>query len=378
LKKKRINVLFLLPKLKPGGSETLVLNIVKGMDRKRFVPNIAWFHEEKAGPFCDLDKVPMIFLDKRAGFDFLLIFKILKIIKDKRIDIVNAHHFMPLFYSFFACKLSLCTKLIYTEHSVWELEERIIGYWKQIARVIFRRVDAIVGVSPEIAGYFVDAYSIDERQVYSIINGVDINRFKPAGGRVRSSGSKSGTITIGMIGNFKHVKNHALLINAFKDLVASFPNCRLWLIGQGFPNEPDNSEDVIAHMVDQYALADKVQFMGYREDVDDLLKAMDIFCLPSHQEGLPMSIIEAMATGLPVIGTDVPGIRIVVKSNRNGFLVASNNQAELTRALIQLVSDAGLRKKMGEAGRADVEKYYSLKKCIEEYSALFESLIDQR
>jgi len=174
------------------------------------------------------------------------------------------------------------------------------------------------------------------------------------------------------------VKNHALLIKAFKDLVEGFPNCRLWLIGQGFSNDPDNNENEIIHMVNRYALADKVQFMGYREDVDDLLKAMDIFCLPSHQEGLPLSIIEAMATGLPVVGTDVPGIRIVVKPSRNGFLVAPNNQAELTQALIQLVSDAGLRKRMGQVAREDIEKYYSFEKCVKEYSALFESLADQR
>jgi glycosyltransferase involved in cell wall biosynthesis len=315
----------------------------------------------------------MFFLSKRAGFDFLVIFKLLKIIRDNNIDIVNAHHFMPLFYSFFACKLSRHTKLVYTEHSVWEAE-RLVGLWKSAARLIFGWTDAMVAVSPEIMEYLINKYRIKRRQICTIINGVDADRFKPGNKPEKSDTDKNGTVTIGMVGNFKHVKNHAILIKAFRDIVIDFPYCRLWFVGQGFPNDPENTEEEIRNIVSRYGIADKVRFLGYREDVHTLLQSMDIFCLPSLREGLPLSIIEAMATGLPVVGTNVDGIRVVVKSDRNGFLVDSNNQAELAHALAQLVADSSLRKRMGRVAREDVEKYYSLKKCIERYSLLFESL----
>jgi glycosyltransferase involved in cell wall biosynthesis len=365
-------ILFVLPGLRQGGAEMVVFNILKGIDRNLFLPSIAWFHGDMYYPFTELKNIRAFFINKKKGFDLKRIYKFYKFLHTEKIDIINAHLFMPLFYSFLAGKLRNGPKLIYTEHSVWEAQQHF-GIWKLITKYILQKTDAIVGVSPEITNFLQKRYKLSHHQCHTILNGVDIDKFKPGNknGLRQSIGLHMNEIVIGMTGNFRRAKNHVLLINAFAKLASEHSTLRLVLVGQGFPRDPNNTEKECKDLVRQYGLKERVKFLGYRGDVQNILPCLDIFCLPSLREGLPMAVLEAMACGLPVLGTDVYGIRIVINSEQNGILVNSDDFAGFTNALKRLLSDSSLRDRLGNKAREDVEKAYSLNKFLENYNQLF-------
>jgi len=369
-------ILFFLPQLKQGGAERVVLNLIKGLDRSQFIPCLAWFHGQALYPFSELKGIPMFKLNKREGFDLRTMVAIVKIVQRESIDLINPHHFMPLFYAFPACKLTKI-KIVYTEHSVWEAAQ-VKGMWEIISKFLMSKTDSIVGVSPEISAFLKNKYALPQHRVRAIINGIDTQIFSPAprNNRFRRTmGLEESHIAIGMTGNFRKVKNHHLLINAFARITAQFPNARLVLIGQGFSGDPENTEKDIHSLVRKYNIGDKVHFVGYRNDVHTILPCLDIFCLTSHKEGLPLSLIEAMACGLPVVGTDVEGIRVVIESGRNGFLVENHDSGDLARVLSILIADRPLRERMGKEGRKDAERYYSLTRFSRQYNQLFASLV---
>lgn len=152
---------------------------------------------------------------------------------------------------------------------------------------------------------------------------------------------------------------------------------KLLVIGQGFENDIENTEQELRNFVDENGLDKNVLFLGYRSDIAELLKIMDIFCLTSFKEGLPVSLIEAMAAGLPVVGTNVEGIRDVIITNKNGFLVQLDDINGLKDALYNLLKDEALRNKMGNESKALAMSNYSITECINKYQDLFFSLLRQ-
>jgi glycosyltransferase involved in cell wall biosynthesis len=160
-------------------------------------------------------------------------------------------------------------------------------------------------------------------------------------------------------------------VKAFAELRKIYNNVKLLLIGQGFEFDPENSEQEIREFVDNAGLKKEILFLGFRSDIPALLNLMDIFCLTSFKEGLPISLIEAMAAGLPVVGTDADGIRDVIVPNKNGFLVSLGDVMGLKVALLALLRDGQLRQKMREESRSLAMKTYSLDQCIAQYQDLF-------
>src|SRR5207245_624615 len=121
-------------------------------------------------------------------------------------------------------------------------------------------------------------------------------------------------------------------------------------------------------------LAERVLFLGYRTDVPELLQVIDVFCLTSLREGLPIGLIEAMAAGLPVVGTNVEGIRDVVSRNEDGILVELGDVTALRNTLVGLINNERWRDKLGRAGHEKAVQKYSLQRCVREYERLFLSL----
>jgi len=127
--------------------------------------------------------------------------------------------------------------------------------------------------------------------------------------------------------------------------------------------------------VQELGIADSVSFLGYRSDVRELLSIIDIFCLTSLKEGLPISLIEAMAVGLPVVGTNVEGIRDVIVPNYNGLLVELGDVNALKNILLDLLKHPDHGESLGRVARQMAEERYSLTRCVSEYEALFLSTL---
>jgi len=359
-----------------GGTERLIYNLVRNMDRSLFSPMIAWFYLEKVLPeFEDLN-VPLYHVPKEKRIDFKAMKKLAEIVEEQDIHVVNAHHFLPFVYSFYGAKIRSKVSLVYTEHS--EADVRNIPWkWRLLGKYILHKTDFFIGISDAVTDTFLKVFDQMEGRHRTIKNGVDLEAFKEIEDKdsiKKTLGLPTNEVSIGIVANFRRNKNHLFLLKAFHELLKRNNTVRLFLIGQGFTHDPENSEGEIRQFISTHGMDGKVVFTGYRPDVSNLLKALDIFCLTSYKEGLPIAMIEAMASSLPVVGTDVEGIRDVVVHGENGFLVEVENIESMVSALGILIENADTRKDMGRRSRELAMENYSLQACLRQYEALFRSI----
>lgn len=283
---------------------------------------------------------------------------------------------MPAIYCYYGCKVAGNRPLIFTAHSKWEVENLPWG-WKAVGGYLLRRMDRSVGVASAVSDSIRSAFKTTAEQTVTIENGIDIQAFgekRDVRGLRAGLGITERDSVIGIVGNLKKVKDHLFLLRGFARVAEKYENIKLLIIGQGFSGEPDNTESDLRLFIGNHRLAARVSFLGYRTDIPELLQVIDVFCLTSMREGLPISLIEAMASGLPVVGTRVEGIRDVIEHGKDGMLVESGDVESLADTLIQLLNDSPLRRRFGTAARRKAIEKYSLKRCVEQHEKLFSEL----
>lgn len=372
----KINILFLMIQMQLGGSERLVHGLIRNIDRNYFNPSLAWFHGDKIlNEFYQLE-VPFYHIPKLKRVEISALKKISNIIRENNIHVVNAHHFMSMVYSFYGCKITNKCKLIYTEHSKWEIE-RIPVKWKIIGHYLLSKAERTIGVTEGVSLKIREKFKLPVSKIHTIRNGVDLREYSNKKRNVSLRNElrvDTGDYVVGTVANFKKIKNHLFLLKAFHELIQNTTNVKLLLIGQGFRDDPESTEMEIRQFIKQKKLDNHVILTGYRSDVPDLLAIMDIFTLTSLEEGLPISLIEAMAAGLPLVGTNVNGIRELISSGKNGFLVDVGNVEGLRNSLYTLISNSTMRYKLGAVSKDVAHKYYSIEHCSKKYEELFISL----
>lgn len=351
-----------------GGSERVVYDIARKLDRKRYTILLISFEEGPVRELYEKLGIKVHVISKKNKYDIGFIYNLRRILKDETINIVNPHHFGPLLYTFMAIQL-LKIKLVYTEHSRWQLEQ-LAPLKKVLNRIILWKSAAVIAISKQLQDYYLQILWLKDKKVHLIINGIDITVYPKRGNSSirKSLGIGEHEKVIGMVANLRPEKNHKLLISAFTNLFSIMKDIRLILVGL------DCMDGEIQKYAAQSNGSDKILFLGSRNDIPELLNIFDIFCLPSVYEGLPLTILEAMAAGVPVIGADVLGINEVVINNVNGLLFPSNDDKELTETLLLLLKDSSLRDRLSTAGKSFVTQQYSLNEIIKKYDMLFQSI----
>jgi glycosyltransferase involved in cell wall biosynthesis len=377
----RRRVLFVMIQMQMGGAERLVLNLIESLDRDAFEPSVAWFVGDTPLPEFVRLGIPLHFVPKRRRFGWSTMSGLSRIIREERIDVVNAHHFMPAFYAYYGARLANRAHLIYTEHSENDVLNAS-GAWRTIGTHVLNRCDGAIGVSEPVSRLLTQHFRLPRERVRTIENGVDYDRFAGGGGdRVRArsaAGFADDQTVIGIVANFRRNKNHQFLIAAFNEVRRARPRAHLVIVGQGFPGDPESSEQEIHEAIRTAGLGSSVSVLGYRSDVREVLWSLDVFCLVSRREGLPLSLIEAMAAGVPVVGTDVAGIRDVVAHDRNGLLVAPDDVPALAATLIRLADCAKLRGRLAGEARRVVRDRYSFQRCVDQTQQFFSAVCDDR
>jgi len=277
-------------------------------------------------------------------------------------DLVHAHMPISAFLARLAAKIAGVPRVAYTCHGFlfnqtgpWP--RKVIGYLMEFVAAPF--TDLFFTVSAEEAA---DARRlwITSRAI-PLGNGRDPALFRPdpaRRARVRQAlGAAPDRVAIVAVSRLVLQKGYRELAAAMRTL----PEAELWVVGERLAS--DRGEDMVAHL-SAAGLGDRLRLLGYRRDVQDVLAAADIFTLPSYFEGLPMSVIEAMLSGLPVVATNVQGPREQVVEGVTGFLVPPKTVAPLAEALGRLARDAALRARMGLAGRARAVELYDEGKVL--------------
>ena len=288
--------------------------------------------------------IRIVYLDKKLGLNLSMVPKLVRVIRQERPDVVHTH-LDVIKYAVLAAKLAGVKKCVHTVHSLAdrEAEGRV---QKIINGFYFRRGWSVpVALTPEVRNSVAEFYGLPLSRVSVIYNGIDLSRCVP-----KTTYETGETVTILHVGRFDVPKNHPGLLEAFRLLLETHPECRLRLVGDG-ELRPDMEK-----LAREKGIADAVEFCGMQSNVYPYLHDADIFTLPSIYEGNPMTIIEAMGTGLPIVASRVGGIPDMISDGESGLLVEPEPQS-ICAGLTRLVGDVALRQRLGLAARKQSQTF---------------------
>jgi len=366
----RIRIAYLVRQLGVGGLENVVVELANALEPSRFACSIVSF--AAPGPLQNkvhTAQVQVVALNQSGGNNPVLVYRLYRFLRQQRPHIVQTHNWATLLEGFLGAKLAGVPLIVHAEHGTIESRARNLF----LQRHLWKKVHRVLCVSQAHRRRLADTVRFPYQRLQPILNGVDTSLFAPRPGDRKSLrtqlGLKPECLYIGTVGNLRPVKNHALLLRVSQQVCRRYQNVRFVLIGHGPLREQ------LAAYAQELGIQHQVQFLGTRADIPELLNALDIFVLPSLSEGLPMSVLEAMACGLPVVATQVGGLPEVIEDGKTGLLVPSQDEQQLTLALEVLIQHEKQRKVLGEQGRKRVVEHFSVQKMTNEYQELYESLV---
>jgi glycosyltransferase involved in cell wall biosynthesis len=355
-------VLMLTKGLGRGGTERLLAGTVRHLDRSRFAVEVAYLLPWKDAfvPEVDAAGVPVRCLDAPRATSPSWIGRLRRLVRDRDIDLVHTH--MPLPAA--AARLALPGRrpaFVHTEHNMWDryrLPTRLANH------LTYGRNAAVIAVSDGVAGSIRSS-----RPVEVVAHGIDTRQLRPADVASRLAarqalGLDAAAPVVGTVGNFTAKKDQATLLEAAARLAVEHPGLRLVLVGSG------PLEDELRSRA-RSLLGDAAVFPGSRDDVYDLLPAFDVFALSSRFEGLPIALLEAMASGVPPVVTRVGGIPEVVTDGDDGVLVEAGDAGSLATALGKVLADPGLRADLGVRATARAAAF-DLSHAVRRIEAVYE------
>jgi len=233
-----------------------------------------------------------------------------------------------------------------------------------IRRLLYPRCAHVVVCSKLLYHIAKKEWRVPGQRLAYIPNGVDCARFRPSDPADRGNGK----VRLGIVASLIRLKNHIKLFRCLKEMPEKF-DWTLFVAGAG--PELNNLKQACA----DFGLQNQVHFLGHVQDTPSFLRGLDIFCLSSETEQMPMVILEAMATGLPIISTDVGDIKTMVSEKNASFIIPLNDDAEYTRALLELISKESLRLEIGKANRRKCVKEYNQELMFTRYQELYTSLL---
>jgi len=247
--------------------------------------------------------------------------------------------------------------------------------FRQLERTLARSTTALVAVSPQVRDDLVELDVAPATRFAVVRLGIELDQRVASGSNGRGEtrrvlGIGEGPFTVGWIGRMTGIKRTDDVLLAFKSLRERGIDARLCLVGDG----PDRNE--VERRAHELGVMRETLFLGYQEQVASLFAAFDVFILPSANEGTPVTAIEALAAGKPVVATRVGGIPDVVRDGEDGFLVAPGDVDAIAERLAQLATDPQLRARMGEAARARVRERYSVERLVDDVDRLYRSLLE--
>jgi sugar transferase (PEP-CTERM/EpsH1 system associated) len=377
-----------------GGLENGVVNLINHMPAERFRHAVVAL-TDCAEAFCrriQRDDVRFLSLHKPPGHGAKLYPQLYRLFRSHRPAIVHTRNLAALESAVPAWAAGVPAR-VHGEHG-WDVSDpggtRRKFQWLRRAYSPF--VSRYVALSGHIESYLVERVGIAPRRVERICNGVDTTRFVPAsalhlasrpavagagqGVRIDLAGSPFGAdqLVVGTVGRLQTVKDQVNLVRAFAIAVRAGEagrRLRLLVAGDG-PQRAEVEAEIAAA-----GIGNITWLAGERSDVPEVMRALDVFALPSRAEGISNTILEAMASGLPVVATEVGGNAELVAAGETGLLVPPEDPARMAEALLRYTSHGALRQNHGAAGRKRVEQHFSVDNMVARYTSLYEQLLQR-
>jgi glycosyltransferase involved in cell wall biosynthesis len=344
--------------LEMGGMEKLLVEFARHADRRRFTLQFVCL--ETRGKLADEVEAlgwPVEAMGKRPGIRPGLILKLARRLRSLRIDVVHTHNEAACLYGVPAARLAGVDLVLNTRHGQGSAR----GARRARAFVWAARfADRVVCVSKDAAALTVRS-GLPESRVATIWNGIDTEKFPfrgptPAGPAI-------------VVARLAAIKNIDALIRVMPQVIASVPHFGLRIVGDG------PYRVALETLSKELGVHEHVRFIGEAKDVPEQLAQASMFVLPSLSEGISLSLLEAMATGLPAVATSVGGNVEVVRDGETGFLVPVDEPEKLAQAMIRLSTGGDLARRMGAAGRRRVESTFDARAMVHAYECLYQDSV---
>jgi sugar transferase (PEP-CTERM/EpsH1 system associated) len=373
-----MRVIHVVSKVYPyAGMERKVIQLLNSMDRNHFKPFLLSLDGVCGVPRDYLSKdIDLLALHKKRGIQWFLVFKIAKILKSKKIHIIHSHNWAALFHSVVAAKIAKVPVIIHGEHGrdTKELDKTFKRYI--IRKILYSLVDQIVVVAKDLKNIVISEFHYNGLKVKLIRNGVDIKCFKQKLDltKVKNKlGLSRDDYIIATVAKLRPVKDIPTLINSFKLIHDKNPRVRLLIIGS-YGENTDTLQNEIRELIEKLEVGPYVKFLGEVENIPELLSVVDIYMNTSLSEGMSNTILEAMASGVPVVASRVGGNSELILDGQTGFLADMQNPVDFARKVLKILNAPQLKIKMSENSRSIIQKYYPLERAFQKYQNLYRTL----
>ncbi len=360
-----------------GGLENGLINLINHMPADKYrhmiicLKGSTQFRER-----LRRDDVQIIDLQKKEGQDWRSFVSLYKILQQYKVDIIHTRNLAAIEYQMPAF-LARVKYRVHSEHG-WDTfdPEGNNKKYQLLRRLISPLIQVFIPLSLHLQSYLIEKVGIPEQKITRICNGVDIKKFYPAKERRVIPDCplsfEQYKVTIGTVGRMHGVKDQLTLVKAYIALLAASPELvgqvNLILIGDG----PLKEQAV--ELLEKKQLAGSAWLPGERDDIAEIMRSLDIFVLPSQAEGISNTILEAMATGLPVIATAVGGNVELVQAGQTGELVPPSDPEAMAAALLTLIKDKQKRQQQGELSYQCVLDNFSIQAMVNKYTDVYNSL----
>lgn len=355
-----------------GGSEQALLNLLSGIDRKRWKPILFHYDEVGIAPLINgaqqLDIQTQIVPRMEGWQTVSALPQFLKYIRALQPVVFHAQlcWLLSCKYGLLAARLARAPAVIATaQHFMHPPWGRTVYLQQQL---VTRCVDQYIAVSQAVAIQLQNTFNVPSKLIQVVYNGIPYSRYTCTPDTILKTGLTGGRTApiILTVARLNWQKGHRYLFEA----ISQVREVILLLAGGG----PE--KELLENKVYELGIQDRVIFLGERNDVPQLLANCDLFVLPSFNEGLPLSVLEAMAAGKAVVATAVGGTPEVVQDGETGILVPPRDPSALANAIQSLLSDPGEACKMGDAGRARVQQYFSSDIMVQRITQTYEGLLN--
>ena len=365
----RLDILHVVENLERGGLERMVIDLVgvqhAAGHRCRV---ICLFQPGALAGELEAQAISVHACGKRGGFDLAALRRLRGWLRASPGAVVHTHNANAHYHTAAAALGLPIARLVNTRHGMGAAQPRSRGEW--LYRRAMRRTDTVAAVCEAARARFAQQGVSPRGGLLSVPNGIRIDRFSPASEEHRAAlcsdlGLAPGTRLIGTVGRLNPVKDQATLLRAFARLRGEFADTALVLVGDGA------LRTTLEAQATALGIGDAVCFLGDRDDVCKLLQGFDVFALSSLSEGYSMALLEACASGLPIVATDVGGNREIVVDGRNGRLVPPARDDALAEAFAAMLRDAAGTAAMGCAGRDWALREASIETMAGRYDTLY-------
>jgi glycosyltransferase involved in cell wall biosynthesis len=305
----------------------------------------------------------------RGRMDWSTVREIRNAIRAHGIDLVHTHGYKSNLYGYAAVR-PLGLPILATCHN-WTRQSASLRVYELLDRMVLRRFPQVVAVSEAVRDSLHEAGLRAER-IATIDNGVDLQRFASGSPLFAQEIGKGTKLVVGMVGRLVPQKGPELLLQAAHELLPRFPETLFVFVGDG-PARPS-----LERLANELGIAQQVIFAGQRDDLPSVYAAMDVFALPSLNEGMPMTILEALASRKAIVATRVGAIPRLILPEKTGLLIEPGDAAGLLDALARLLADEPLRSRLAEAGLAWVRQNFSAQAMSQKYLDLYHRLVEER